>query len=131
MTPDIERLRTLSPLPAPLDRLGLQLVNDPAWAEPSDTSYLRPEELANPDIAANVQAMAATNALISWFGRDEEGFLGLWRGPDALAISMHDFARPNDHRDALYQRAKSTSAIEPPTKKKRSTKKKPSAKKKR
>ena len=63
-----------------IERLELELVDDPRWQEPSDTSYLRPEERANPDIAANVEAMTRTNELIAWFGRDAEGFVGLWRG---------------------------------------------------
>jgi len=83
MTPDLLRLRenqgALMPV---LERLELELVDDPAWGEPSDTSYLSPAERANPDIAANVAAMAATNKLVAWFGRDQEGFVGLWRGTD-------------------------------------------------
>jgi len=81
MTPDLLRLReNQAALMAVLERLELQLVDDPAWGEPSDTSYLSPADRANPDIAANVAAMAATNKLVAWFGRDQEGFVGLWRG---------------------------------------------------
>lgn len=61
--------------------LELELVDDPRWGEPSDTSYLNERDRANPDIMSNVDAMNATNALIDWFGRDMEGFVGLWRGP--------------------------------------------------
>jgi hypothetical protein len=83
MTPDLLRLReNQAALMAVLERLELELVDDPAWGEPSDTSYLSPADRANPDIAANVAAMAATNKLVAWFGRDQEGFVGLWRGAD-------------------------------------------------
>jgi len=83
MTPDIERLRdSLDDLEDQVDYLELELVNDPKWAEPSDTSYLSAADKANADTMANVEAMAQTNKLIAWFGRDMEGFVGLWRGPD-------------------------------------------------
>jgi hypothetical protein len=82
MTPEIEKLREyLDDFEWIVDAIELELVDDPDWAEPSDTSYLNEKDRANPDIMANVEAMAATNALIAWFGRDAEGFVGLWRGP--------------------------------------------------
>lgn len=82
MTPDIVKLRdSLPTLEAIIERLELELVDDPSWGEPSDTSYLTDADRQNPDIAANVEAMAETNRLIAWFGRDAEGYLGLWRGP--------------------------------------------------
>jgi hypothetical protein len=82
MTPDLVRLReALEDLQDVVDSLELELVDDPDWAEPSDTSYLTKADLANPDIVANVSAMAVTNKLISWFGKDMEGYVGLWRGP--------------------------------------------------
>ncbi|MDX2093310.1 MAG: hypothetical protein SFX73_36035 [Kofleriaceae bacterium] len=61
--------------------IELELVDNPRWAEPSDTSYLNARDRADPDIMSNVDAMTATNQLIEWFGRDMEGFVGLWRGP--------------------------------------------------
>ena len=70
-----------------MDLLELELVDDPAWSEPSDTSYLTDEDRANPDIMANVEAMAATDALIAWFGQDMVGFVGLWRGPDGTPLT--------------------------------------------
>jgi hypothetical protein len=83
MTPDIDRLRnTRDALSDIADGLELELVDDPKWAEPSDVSYLSEQDRANPDIMANVDAMAATNRLIAWFARDSEGFVGLWRGPE-------------------------------------------------
>jgi hypothetical protein len=88
MTPDIEKLREAMPTLEPIiDRLELQLVDDPTWNEPSDTSYLSDSDRQNPDIAANVEAMAETNKLIAWFGRDAEGYLGLWRGPQNRSLT--------------------------------------------
>lgn len=82
MTPDIDRLKAnLGDLGDIVGYLELELVDDPRWAEPSDTSYLNDADRQNADIMANVEAMSATNELISWFGRDMEGFVGLWRGP--------------------------------------------------
>ena len=60
--------------------LGLKLVGDPNWTEPSNFHYLTEKDRADPHIMANVEAMCATNVLISWFGQDNEGFVGLWRG---------------------------------------------------
>lgn len=88
MTPDLLRLRESLPALGPIvEQLELELVDDPRWSEPSDTSYLSDAERANPDIASNVAAMAATNQLISWFGRDAEGYLGLWHGPEQRAAT--------------------------------------------
>lgn len=87
MTPDIVKLRESIPtLESIIERLELELVDDPSWGEPSDTSYLTLADRQNPDIAANVDAMAATNKLIAWFGRDAEGYLGLWRGPTERSL---------------------------------------------
>jgi hypothetical protein len=80
VTPDIEKLRKRT-MKAVLEALDIELVDDPAWDEPSDTSYLSPKEKKDPDIASNVEAMSATNKLIAWFGRYPDGFIGLWRGP--------------------------------------------------
>jgi hypothetical protein len=88
MTPDIVKLReSLPTLDTITDRLELELVDDPQWKEPSDTSYLSDADRKNPDIAANVEAMAETNKLIAWFGKDAEGYLGLWRGPSERSLT--------------------------------------------
>lgn len=88
MTPDLQRLReALEDLEELLDAIELEFVEDPNWDEPSDTSYMTPEDKANPDIMSNVEAMDATNGLIAWFGRDQEGFVGLWQGPDKRELS--------------------------------------------
>lgn len=87
MTPDLVRLReNFGQMGQLVEALELQLVDDPNWAEPSATSYLSEQDRANPDIMANVEAMAETNRLIAWFGRDMEGYLGLWRGPQELSL---------------------------------------------
>lgn len=94
MTPDLDRLRQkLTELEALVESLELELVDDPAWSEPSDTSYLSAAERENPDIMANVDAMTATNTLISWFGRDMEGFVGLWRGPGNTPLASAPVVR--------------------------------------
>jgi hypothetical protein len=89
MTPDLARLReNFGRLGQLVSALELELVDDPSWAAPSDTSYLNAKDRENPDIMANIEAMAATNQLIAWFGRDMEGFLGLWRGPKGLPLEQ-------------------------------------------
>jgi len=64
-----------------LDLIEFEYVDDPQWPEPSDTTYLNDSDRKNPDIMSNVEAMHATNLLINWFGRDYEGYIGLWQGP--------------------------------------------------
>lgn len=94
MTPDLWKLRESLPTLGPIvERLELELVDDPGWAEPSDTSYLSEADRENPDVAANVEAMTETNKLISWFGRDAEGYLGLWRGPSDRPLSESPVVR--------------------------------------
>jgi hypothetical protein len=86
LTADIDKLRKAKELARFLDDLELQFVDDPAWGEPSDTSYLSDEEKKDPDTAANVRAMTATNKLIAWFGQGPMGYVGLWRGPKNHAL---------------------------------------------
>lgn len=81
MTSDLDLLRkSLDGLRETIERLEFEFVDDPRWSEPSDIGYLNDDDRANPDIMANVEATAATNELIAWFGRDQDGFVGLWRG---------------------------------------------------
>jgi hypothetical protein len=90
----LQRLRdSLPELKAIIDELRLELVDDPAWAEPSDTSYLNDADRANPEIMDNVAAMAATDELIAWFGRDFEGYVGLWRGPSQRPLARAPVVR--------------------------------------
>lgn len=94
MTPDLQRLQqNLVRLFRIVDYLELELVDDPQWPAPSDTSYLNERHRADPDIMANVEAMAATNQRIAWFGHDQEGFLGLWRGEGEGALERAPVVR--------------------------------------
>jgi hypothetical protein len=94
MTPDVRRLqRVLADLPDVLDQFEFEFVDDPNWPEPSDTSYLNDSDRADADIMANVEAMDATNNLIAWFGRDQEGFVGLWRAPGGLPLERAPVVR--------------------------------------
>lgn len=94
MRADLETFRAhLDDLSDIVEGLEMELVDDPRWEEPSDTSYLNAEEKKNPDIASNVIAMSATNLLIDWFARDMEGFVGFWRGPDKLPIDKAPIVR--------------------------------------
>jgi hypothetical protein len=85
--------RNLGQLDDLVSSLELQLVDDPRWAEPSDVSYLNDKDRANPSTMSNVEAMAATNELIAWFGRDMEGFVGLWRGPNNTPLEQAPIVR--------------------------------------
>jgi hypothetical protein len=94
MTPDIDKLKnSLDEIADQVDYLELELVDDPNWAEPSDHSYLSDEERKDPSIMANVEAMNKTNGLISWFARDQEGYVGLWRGPQNQACELAPVVR--------------------------------------
>jgi hypothetical protein len=94
MTPALTLLRDkLEQLAAVVDSLELELVDDPKWPEPSDMSYLSAKEREDPDIMSNVDAMLATNELISWFGRDMEGYVGLWRGPKNTPLEKAPIVR--------------------------------------
>jgi hypothetical protein len=87
VTPDVNRLRrSLDQLHETLERIEFEFVDDPRWAKPSDFSYLTDADRGDPDIMDNVDAMAATNELIAWFGQDFEGYVGLWRGPNGLSL---------------------------------------------
>jgi len=88
MTPELTKLRATDELEAILENLEFRWIDDPAWGEPSDTSYLSAKERKDPDIASNVEAMAETNKLISWFGTGEMGHAGLWRGPKGHKLEV-------------------------------------------
>lgn len=68
---------------------GLRLLGEDEQPAALDTGYLSAEDLANPDIAANVRAIADTAALITWVAEDgDEGqAFGYWRGPVNLPLS--------------------------------------------
>lgn len=95
MTPDIKRLQeNLVSLRDTLDQIEFEFIDDPHSPEPSDTSYLNETARADPDTMANVEAMDATNKLIAWFGRDQEGgFVGFWRGPENTPLERAPVVR--------------------------------------
>ncbi|MGW6449828.1 hypothetical protein [Lentzea sp. NPDC055074] len=68
---------------------GLRLLADDERPEALDTSYLTAEDLANPDVVANVRAIEETAALITWVAEDgDEGrAFGYWRGPAGLPLT--------------------------------------------
>jgi hypothetical protein len=70
------------------ERTGIVLHAEKDWAPWADTSYLSAKDLANPDIAANVRAIAEVHAMIAYIAVDDEDqYLGYWRGPDARPIA--------------------------------------------
>ncbi len=70
------------------ERTNVELNWKKKWAPWLDTSYLSAAELANPDISANVKAMAEVCGLIAFAGAEEDGnYFGYWRGPKNRAIS--------------------------------------------
>lgn len=68
---------------------GLRLLADDERPEALDTGYLTAEDLANPDVVANVRAIEETAALITWVAEDgDEGqAFGYWRGPGDLPLT--------------------------------------------
>lgn len=70
------------------EQTGIALNWEAGWAPWLDTSYLSEAERANPDIAANVRAIAEVCELIAFVAVDEEDqYFGYWRGPSRRAIA--------------------------------------------
>jgi hypothetical protein len=70
------------------ERTGIELSWTKDWAPWLDHSYLRPEERTDPDIAANIRAMADVSSLIAFVAQQEDvQWFGFWRGPDKLPIA--------------------------------------------
>ncbi len=69
---------------------GLRLLADGEQPQALDTSYLTPEDLANPDIAANTTAIRETAALVTWAAENEDDGVafGYWRGPAGLSLDV-------------------------------------------
>lgn len=61
----------------------LTFLADGAPPNALDTSYLTDADRSNPDIAANVEAVLATAALVTWAAEDEDETraFGYWRSP--------------------------------------------------
>jgi hypothetical protein len=69
-------------------RTGIELSLAKEWAPWLDHSYLQPEERTDPDIAANIRAMADVSSLIAFVAQEEDGqYFGFWRGRDKLPIA--------------------------------------------
>ena len=63
------------------ERTGITLSSDPDWQPWADNSYLTANDLANPDIAANIKAIAAILKLISFVAATEDNeYFGYWHG---------------------------------------------------
>jgi hypothetical protein len=93
MTPEIEILRAKAhQLVALFETIEFEF-DASAWKEISGVGYLTQSDRQNPDIMSNVEAMEKTNAMISWFGRDQEGAVGLWRGPSQTPLEMAPVVR--------------------------------------
>lgn len=69
--------------------MGYRLIDpDDAPTLLNPASYMRPEELADPDIAANCRASDAVCELASFFVEDDQSNLfGYWHGPEGAALS--------------------------------------------
>lgn len=77
-----------------LERTGVELNWKKGWAPWLDTSYLSAAERANPDIAANVQAIEEVCGLIAFIGADEESnYFGYWRGPKKRPVARCPLVR--------------------------------------
>jgi len=110
LPPDIESQFSIhrlggEPLPADLrlllshrealrERTGIVLNWSSDWAPWRDTSYLTPEDLADPGIRANVRAIDDVCRMVAFVIADEDSnYLGYWRGPEHLPISQAPVVR--------------------------------------
>jgi hypothetical protein len=70
------------------DRWGIELNWDDGWAPWLDMSYLTEADRSNPDIMANVRAIADVCGLIAFIAaRDEGEYYGYWRGPSMRPVA--------------------------------------------
>jgi hypothetical protein len=72
-----------------LKRTGVEFNWKKKWAPWLDTSYLRPDELANPGIAAGLRATEEVCRLIAFIAINEDDslYFGYWRGPQKRPIA--------------------------------------------
>lgn len=67
---------------------GIELNAEEGWAPWLDTSYLNEDDRANPDIMANVRAIAEVCNLVAFVAATEDDeFLGYWRGPEMSPVA--------------------------------------------
>lgn len=70
-----------------LSGLEIEFNDQERWEPWCDKSYLTKEDLADPDIAANIKAIDETFALISFVAEFPDGeYVGYWRGPEKSTI---------------------------------------------
>jgi hypothetical protein len=75
-------------------RTGIELNGEEGWAPWLDTSYLSAADRTNPDITANVRAMAEVCGLIAFIAATEEGeYFGYWRGTGKRAVAASPLVR--------------------------------------
>lgn len=69
-------------------RTGIVLTDSESWAPWLDTSYLQESDLADPEILANIRAIADVCKFIDFVAEDEDSnYYGYWRGPAHVALS--------------------------------------------
>lgn len=77
-----------------IEHTGLELNGEEGWAPWLDTSYLSESDRQNPDIMANVRAIADVCALIAFVASTEDGeYYGYWRGPDRSPLADSPIVR--------------------------------------
>lgn len=67
--------------------LGVEVNGEASWQPWADKGYLTENDLRNPDIAANVQAIDDVFQCIDFVARlEDELYIGYWRGPQRRSI---------------------------------------------
>ncbi len=100
MTPDIHTLHAhRESLADVIDALDLELAEAPAMAYATTSGHRSKRARRDEEALAVAEAMGATKALVVWFGRDREGLLGLWRGPDRVALDRAPVVRLDGRGD--------------------------------
>lgn len=80
--------------PDPLDFIDARLLGADEIPDLLDHSYLRPKDLQNPDIAANVEAIKKVCEYTAFVAEDTAGDLyGYWFGPEQLPIELAPVVR--------------------------------------
>src|SRR5689334_4494197 len=70
------------------ERCGIELNWEMGWAPWLDTSYLTESDRDNPDIMANVRAIADVCRLVTFIAAHEDGeYYGYWRGPSMRPVA--------------------------------------------
>lgn len=73
--------------PTPWTMSGVTFLVPPPRPDVLDESYLTDDDLARPDVAANVAAVRETAGLVTWVAQLEaEQAFGYWHGPEGIPI---------------------------------------------